>query len=30
VTTMGRTPDEDPAYFAAAGQAGALAASLLR
>jgi hypothetical protein len=29
VTTMGRPPDEDPAYFAAAGQAGALAASLL-
>jgi len=29
VTTMGRTPDEDPAYFAAAGQAGTLAASLL-
>jgi Protein of unknown function (DUF3866) len=30
VTTMGRTPDEDPAYFAAAGQAGALAAGLLQ
>jgi hypothetical protein len=29
VTTMGRTPAEDPAYFAAAGQAGALAAGLL-
>lgn len=29
VTTMGRTPDEDPAYFAAAGQAGTLAATLL-
>jgi hypothetical protein len=29
VTTMGRTPDQDPAYFAAAGQAGALAASLV-
>ena len=29
VTTMGRTPDQDPAYFAAAGQAGALAAGLL-
>ena len=29
VTTMGRTPDQDPAYFTAAGQAGALAASLL-
>jgi len=29
VTTMGRTPAEDPAYFTAAGQAGVLAASLL-
>ncbi|HEY5887799.1 MAG TPA: DUF3866 family protein [Acidimicrobiales bacterium] len=29
VTTMGRSPDDDPAYFAAAGQAGVLAASLL-
>jgi hypothetical protein len=29
ITTMGRSPDEDPAYFTAAGQAGALAASLL-
>ena len=30
VTTMGRTPDEDPAYFAAAGQAGVLGARLTR
>jgi hypothetical protein len=29
VTTMGRGPSEDPAFFAAAGSAGALAASLL-
>ncbi len=29
VTTMGRTPEEDPAYFTAAGQAGVLGASLL-
>ncbi len=29
VTTMGRTPDEDPAFFTAAGQAGALGAALL-
>jgi Protein of unknown function (DUF3866) len=29
VTTMGRSPAEDPAYFAAAGQAGVLGASLL-
>lgn len=29
VTTMGRTPDQDRAYFTAAGQAGALGASLL-
>lgn len=28
VTTMGRTPDQDPAYFAAAGQAGVLGARL--
>ncbi len=28
VTTMGRSPDEDPVYFTAAGQAGALAAGL--
>jgi hypothetical protein len=30
VTTMGRTPDEDTAYFAAAGQAGVLGARLTR
>lgn len=30
VTTMGRGPAEDPAFFAAAGAAGALAAELLR
>jgi len=30
VTTMGRTPEEDPLFFAAAGSAGALAASLLQ
>ncbi len=29
VTTMGRTPAEDPAYYAAAGQAGGLAVSLV-
>ena len=29
VTTMGRTPAEDPDYFAAAGQAGVLGAQLL-
>ncbi len=29
VTTMGRTPDQDPAYFVAAGQAGVLGASLV-
>ncbi len=29
VTTMGRTPEEDPAYFTAAGQAGALGAALV-
>jgi Protein of unknown function (DUF3866) len=29
VTTMGRRPDQDPAYFAAAGAAGAVAAWLL-
>ncbi len=29
VTTMGRGPDEDPDFFAAAGAAGALAATLL-
>ena len=29
VTTMGRSPAEDPDYFAAAGQAGVLGASLL-
>jgi hypothetical protein len=29
VTTMGRTPDQDPTYFAAAGQAGVLGAQLL-
>jgi hypothetical protein len=29
VTTMGRSPAEDPLFFAAAGSAGALAASLL-
>ena len=29
VTTMGRGPDEDPAFFAAAGAAGALVAQLL-
>jgi hypothetical protein len=29
VTTMGRTPAQDPAYFTAAGQAGALGAALL-
>jgi hypothetical protein len=29
VTTMGRTPEEDPAFFAAAGQAGVLGAQLL-
>ncbi len=29
VTTMGRGPEEDPAYFTAAGQAGVLGASLL-
>ena len=29
VTTMGRTPEQDPAYFIAAGQAGALGASLI-
>lgn len=29
VTTMGRTPAEDPAYFRAAGRAGALGASLI-
>jgi hypothetical protein len=30
VTTMGRSPAEDPLFFEAAGAAGALAASLLR
>ena len=30
VTTMGRTPEEDPLFFAAAGSAGVLAASLLQ
>jgi hypothetical protein len=30
VTTMGRGPGEDPTFFAAAGAAGSLAASLLR
>ena len=29
VTTMGRSPDEDPAFFSAAGAAGALVAKLL-
>ena len=29
VTTMGRTAEQDPAYFAAAGQAGVLGASLI-
>ena len=29
VTTMGRTPEQDPAYFAAAGQAGVLGTSLV-
>jgi hypothetical protein len=30
VTTMGRSPSEDPAFFAAAGAAGAVAAELLQ
>lgn len=29
VTTMGRTPDQDPDYFTAAGQAGVLGAALV-